>query len=73
MEQTPIPTHLAQSRQTLKGQEKKKAEAVGSGTTPVEEGRTEASEPTCHSGIYAHLGTQTKVVRFSSKGQWSVR
>ena len=40
-EQTPIPTHLARSGQTLKGQEKRKAEADGHGTQ-----RTEAPQPT---------------------------
>ena len=38
-EQTPTPTHLARSRQTLKGQGTKKAEAEGHGTRPEEGGR----------------------------------
>ena len=46
-EQTPIPTHLARSGQTLKGQEKRKAEADGHGTRPAEGvERTEAPQPT---------------------------
>ena len=45
-EQTPTPTHLARSGQTLKGQGKRKAEAEGHGTRPAEGGKTEAPEPT---------------------------
>ena len=57
-EQTPTPTHLARSGQTLKGQGKRKAEADGHGTRPAEGGkRTEAPEPTYHSETYAYLGT----------------
>ena len=37
-EQTPTPTHLARSGQTLKGQGKRKAEAEGHGTRPAEGG-----------------------------------
>ena len=35
-EQTPTPTHLARSGETLKGQEKRKAEADRHGTRPAE-------------------------------------
>ena len=45
-EKTPTPTHLARNGQTLKGQEKRKAEADGHGTRPAEGGKTEAPEPT---------------------------
>ena len=37
-EQTPTPTHLARSGQTLKGQGKRKTEADGHGTRPAEGG-----------------------------------
>ena len=37
-EQTPTPTHLAGRGQTLKGQEKRKAEADGNGTKPADRG-----------------------------------
>jgi len=56
-EQTPTPTHLARSGQTLKGQGKRKAEADRHETRPAEGGRTEAPEPTYHSETYAYLGT----------------
>jgi len=55
--QTPTPTHLARSGQTLKGQGKRKAEADGHGKRPAEGGRTEVPEPTYHSETYAYLGT----------------
>ena len=38
-EQTPTPTHLARSGQTLKGQGKRKAEVDGHGARPAEGGR----------------------------------
>ena len=37
-ERTPTPTHLARNGQTLKGQEKRKAEADGQKTRPKEGG-----------------------------------
>jgi len=49
--------HLAHGGQTLKGQEKRKAEADGYGTRPEEGGRTEAHEPTYHDETYAYLST----------------
>ena len=46
-EQTPTPTHLARSGQTLKGQGKRKAEADGDGTRPAEGGgRKRLNQPT---------------------------
>ena len=45
-EQTPTPTDLARSGQTLKGQGKRKAEVDGHGARAAEGGKTEAPEPT---------------------------
>jgi len=42
-EQTPTPTHLARSGQTLKGQEKRKVEADGHGIRPAEGGGEDGS------------------------------
>ena len=39
---------MAQSGQTLKGQEKRKAEADGNGAKPAEGDETAAPEPTYH-------------------------
>jgi len=47
-EKTPTLTHMAQSGQTLKGQEKRKAEADGNGAKPAEGDETAAPEPTYH-------------------------
>ena len=46
-EKTPTPTHLARNGQTLKRQEKRKAEADGQKPTDQRRGgKTEAPEPT---------------------------
>ena len=69
-EQTPTPTHLARSGQTLKGQGKRKAEADGHGTRPAE-GGTEAPEPTYHSETYAYLGTHRTQPTWGGKNAWN--
>ena len=58
-EQTPTPTHLARSGPTLKGQEKRKAEADGHGTRPAEggKGRKRLNQPN-KAKTYAYLGTR---------------
>ena len=71
-EQTPTPTHLARSGQTLKGQEKRKTEADGQEKKPaVRGGRTEASEPTYHSETYAYLGTHRTQPIWGRKNAWN--
>ena len=70
-EQTPTPTHLARSGQTLKGQGKRKAEADGHGKRPAEGGRTEVPEPTYHSETYAYLGTHRTQPTWGGKNAWN--
>ena len=69
--QTPTPTHLARSGQTLKGQGKRKAEADGHGKRPAEGGRTEMPEPTYHSETYAYLGTHRTQPTWGGKNAWN--
>ena len=70
-EQTPTPTHLARSGQTLKGQGTGKAEADGHGKDKRRGGRTEAPEPTYHSETYAYLGTHRTQPTWGGKNAWN--
>ena len=71
-EQTPTPTHLARSGETLKGQEKRKAEADRHGTRPAE-GEKDGSAWTnlTQRNLRPPIGTHRTQLTWGGKNAWN--